>query len=120
MLHYHDHITAGQDHETFLGQDLSDPLLRIRSGLPQVVEYTYIVHFTSVVGICQRARNTFEASEESFRKRVERVAGHFFHDFALTRGHMTLEEAFYKQNGNSLCSFPFLPSPQYPLSLLLS
>ena len=34
------------DRETFLGQDLSDPIMTIRPGLSQVVEYTYIVNFT--------------------------------------------------------------------------
>ena len=34
-------------------------------------ECTYIVDFASVVGICRCTRNTFEAGEEPFRKRVE-------------------------------------------------
>jgi hypothetical protein len=58
-------------------------------------ECTYIVDFASVVGICRCTRNTFEAGEEPFRKRVERVAGQSFHDLPPTRGRMKPEEVFY-------------------------
>jgi hypothetical protein len=51
-----------------------------------VVAYTYIVDFASVVGIYRCACGTAEAGEEPFRECVERVAGRFFHDQALTRG----------------------------------
>lgn len=92
MLYYRDHIAIGQDHETFLSQDLSDSLLRVRPGLSQVAEYAYIVDVTSVIGIYQCTHNTFEAGKEPFRKCVERVADHFSHDFPLTCGHMKPEE----------------------------
>ena len=48
-----------------------------------MVEYAYIVDFTSVVGIYRCTRNTFEAGKEPFRKHVERAADHFFYDFPL-------------------------------------
>jgi hypothetical protein len=59
-----------------------------------VVACAYIVDFASIVGICRYACNTAEAGEESFRKRIERVADRFFHDQALTRGGLKVEEVF--------------------------
>jgi len=39
--------------------------------------------------------NTTKAGEESSRKRVERVAGYFFLDIALTCGRMEAEEVLH-------------------------
>ena len=58
-------------HDTFLDQDRSDELVRIRRGLPQVLECTYIVDFASVVSICRCACDTCKAGEEPLRKCVE-------------------------------------------------
>ena len=54
-------------HETFLGQDFSDPLMRIRLGSAWVVEYAYVEDLASIVGICRCACNTTEAGEEPFQ-----------------------------------------------------
>jgi hypothetical protein len=60
-------------------------------------------------------RNTFEAGEEPFRKRVERVAGQSFHDLPLTRGRMKSQETFY----SSIC-YPSTGNRPYPSHLLQS
>lgn len=83
------------DHETFLSQGLSDPLLKMRSGSPYVVWSGYIVNFASVVSIYQCAYNTAKAGEEPFRKRVERVRGYFLPDPAPTRGRAEAEEVLH-------------------------
>ena len=82
-------------HATFLGQDLSDPLIRIRLGLyHRVVEHTYVEDFASVVGICRCACNTTEASEDPLPIRVERLGGRLFPAHALTRGRDKAEDIF--------------------------
>jgi hypothetical protein len=66
---------------------------RIRLSLSQVVEYTHIVDFASIVGIYRCACNTAEAGKELFRKRVKRVAGRVSHDQAQC-GRLRAEDAF--------------------------
>jgi hypothetical protein len=58
------------------------------------MERAYIAGFASVIGICQRARDTTEAGNDSLPRRVERLAGHHLHDLGLTRGRMEAEEIF--------------------------
>jgi hypothetical protein len=83
-------------HNTFLDQDRSDELVRIRPGLPQVLECTYIVDLASVVSICRCAGDTSKAGEEPLRKRVERVAGCLLDDHAFTGGRLKAEEVFHR------------------------
>jgi hypothetical protein len=59
------------------------------------VEYTYIINFVSIVGICWYTRNTFEAGEEPFRERIKRLAGWSFHDLFFTRGCIKSQEVFH-------------------------
>jgi hypothetical protein len=60
-----------------------------------MVEYAYIVDFASVLIIYRCVRNTGEASEKPFCKRVKRLASRLLHNHALTRGCLEAEEVFY-------------------------
>jgi hypothetical protein len=56
--------------------------------------------------MCWRTGNTAEASEELLRCFIERVAGYFFHDLALTYGRVLVEEVLHGGviGGLHLCS----------------
>jgi hypothetical protein len=56
--------------------------------------------------MCWRTGNTAEASEELLRCFIERVAGYFFHDLALTYGRVLVEEVLHGGviGGLYLCS----------------
>jgi hypothetical protein len=70
-------------HETFLGQDLSDLLVRMRSGSPYVVGYAHITDFASLVVICRYVRNTAKAGRELLHNHVKRVVSYLFLDLPL-------------------------------------
>jgi hypothetical protein len=99
------------NHETFLSQDFSDPLMRMRSGFYTQQRGAHIVDFASVVGIYRRACNATEAGEEPLCKRVERVTSNLFLDLALARGSVKAEEVLYggKVGGLHILSENLLP-----------
>ncbi len=66
------------DHETFLGQELSDPLTKVRQSSSHVEECADIVDFT----------------------------GYLFLDLPLTRGRMEAEEVFTAENRLCLDEHP--------------
>jgi hypothetical protein len=59
------------DYETFLDQNRSDELIRIRPSLLQMLKYTYVKDFASVVSICPCVYNTGKAGEEPLRKYIK-------------------------------------------------
>jgi hypothetical protein len=89
------------DQETFLGQDLSDPLTMMRAGSAHVAECDYVVDFASIFVICRSICNTAEASKEPLHKRVKRVAGHFPRDLPPA-SRMKAEEFFHGSKIGSL------------------
>src|SRR5438874_1595822 len=95
-----------------------------------MVEYAYIVDFASVLFIYLSVRNTGEAGEKPFRKRVERVVSRLFYNHALACGCLKAEEVFhggkvrglhiFGENQLSFSGFMECPSEEHPPSFLCS